>query len=73
MTAITDLIEDWIQMRSTLQRQLKMLESSEMYAETLYRRTKFTSEGICDFPEALKASAGRLAMTTAIDRSIACC
>ena len=29
MTAITDLIEDWIQMRSTLQRQLKMLESSE--------------------------------------------
>ena len=32
MTAITDLIEDWIQMRSTLQRQLKMLESSEMYA-----------------------------------------
>lgn len=32
VTAITDLIEDWIQMRSTLQRQLKMLESSEMYA-----------------------------------------
>ena len=32
MTAITDLIEDWIQIRSTLQRQLKMLESSEMYA-----------------------------------------
>src|ERR1700722_14318561 len=32
VTAITDLIEDWIQMRSTLQRQVKMLESSEMYA-----------------------------------------
>jgi hypothetical protein len=32
VTAITDLIEDWIQMRSTLQRQLKMLESSEMHA-----------------------------------------
>ena len=32
VTAITDLIEDWIQMRSTLQRQLKMLESSETYA-----------------------------------------
>ncbi len=30
MTASTDLIEDWIQMRSTLQRQLKMLESGEM-------------------------------------------
>jgi hypothetical protein len=27
----TDLIEDWIQMRSTLQRQLKMLESGEMH------------------------------------------
>jgi hypothetical protein len=32
VTAITDLIEDWIQMRSTLQRQLKMLKSSEMHA-----------------------------------------
>jgi hypothetical protein len=32
VTAITDLIEDWIQMRSTLQRQLKMLESGEMFA-----------------------------------------
>ena len=31
MTTITDLIEDWIQMRSTLQRQLKMLESGEMH------------------------------------------
>ena len=31
VTTITDLIEDWIQMRSTLQRQLKMLESSEMH------------------------------------------
>ena len=31
MTTTTDLIEDWIQMRSTLQRQLKMLESGSMY------------------------------------------
>jgi hypothetical protein len=27
VTTTTNLIEDWIQMRSTLQRQLKMLES----------------------------------------------
>ena len=31
MTTTTDLIEDWIQMRSTLQRQLKMLESGKMH------------------------------------------
>jgi septal ring factor EnvC (AmiA/AmiB activator) len=31
MTASTNLIEDWIQMRSTLQQQLKMLESGEMH------------------------------------------
>ena len=31
VTTITDLIEDWIQTRSTLQRQLKMLESGEMH------------------------------------------
>ena len=31
VTTTTDLIEDWIQMRSTLQRQLKMLESGETY------------------------------------------
>ena len=31
MTTTTDLIEDWIQMRSTLQRQLKMLESGETH------------------------------------------
>ncbi len=30
MVTINDLVEDWIAMRSTLQRQLKMLESSEM-------------------------------------------
>ena len=31
MTTTTDLIEDWIQIRSTLQRQLKMLESETMH------------------------------------------
>jgi len=31
VTTTTDLIEDWIQMRSTLQRQLKMLESGKMH------------------------------------------
>ena len=31
MTTTTDLIEDWIQMRSTLQRQLKMLESGKTH------------------------------------------
>jgi hypothetical protein len=30
VTTTTDLIEDWIQMRSTFQRQLKMLESGKM-------------------------------------------
>lgn len=30
MPTINDLVEDWIAMRSTLQRQLKMLESGEM-------------------------------------------
>ena len=29
MSAMSDLIEDWIQIRSTLQRQLKTLESNE--------------------------------------------
>jgi hypothetical protein len=29
MTAMSDLIEDWIQIRSTLQRQLKTLESNQ--------------------------------------------
>jgi len=29
MTAINDLVEDWIQIRSTLQRQLKVLQSGE--------------------------------------------
>ena len=30
MVTLKDLIEDWIQMRSTLQQQLKMLETGEM-------------------------------------------
>ena len=29
MSAMSDLIEDWIQIRSTLQRQLKTLDSNE--------------------------------------------
>ena len=29
MTAMSDLIKDWIQVRSTLQRQLKTLESNQ--------------------------------------------
>ena len=29
VTITTDLIEDWIQIRSTLQRQIKMLESGQ--------------------------------------------
>ena len=29
MSAMSDLIEDWIQIRSTLQRQLKTLESNQ--------------------------------------------
>jgi hypothetical protein len=31
MVTATDLIEDWIEMRSKLQRQLKVLEAGEMY------------------------------------------
>jgi hypothetical protein len=34
MPEIKHLVEDWIQMRGTLQRQLKMLESGEMRTET---------------------------------------
>jgi hypothetical protein len=33
MVVINDLVEDWIQIRSTLQRQLKMLQSGEAPAE----------------------------------------
>jgi hypothetical protein len=33
MVAINDLVEDWIQIRSTLQRQLKMLQSGEALSE----------------------------------------
>jgi hypothetical protein len=32
MAMAADLIEDWIEMRSKLQRQLKMLEAGEMHA-----------------------------------------
>jgi hypothetical protein len=75
VTAITDLIEDWIQMRSTLQRQLKMLESSEMHAgdkisdstagDTIVRVRRCIDElnsllkEYAISPKALKASAGR--------------
>jgi hypothetical protein len=31
MVTATDLIEDWIEVRSKLQRQLKVLEAGEMY------------------------------------------
>ena len=31
MVTANDLIEDWIEMRSKLQRQLKVLEAGEMY------------------------------------------
>ena len=34
MTTINDLIEDWIQIRSTLQRQIHMLDSGEMHTGT---------------------------------------
>ncbi len=33
MVVIHDLVEDWIQIRSTLQRQLKMLQSGEAPSE----------------------------------------
>jgi hypothetical protein len=33
MAQIKHLIEEWIEMRATLQRQLKMLESGEMHME----------------------------------------
>lgn len=33
MAVIHDLVEDWIQIRSTLQRQLKILQSSEAPSE----------------------------------------
>ncbi len=34
MTVIHDLVEDWIKIRSTLQRQLKMLQSGEAPSES---------------------------------------
>jgi hypothetical protein len=35
MVTINDLVEDWIQIRSTLQRQLKMLQSGEPPSESV--------------------------------------
>jgi len=35
MIAINDLVEDWIQIRSTLQRQLKLLQSGEAPSESV--------------------------------------
>jgi hypothetical protein len=34
MATVKDLIEDWIEIRSTLQRQLEMLESGQMQMGT---------------------------------------
>ena len=34
MTVINDLIEDWIQIRATLQRQIRMLESDDTQKAT---------------------------------------
>jgi hypothetical protein len=34
MATVKDLVEDWIQIRSTLQRQLEMLESGQMHTGT---------------------------------------
>jgi hypothetical protein len=34
MATINDLVEDWIQIRSTLQRQVKMLESGQILTGT---------------------------------------
>jgi hypothetical protein len=34
MATVKDLVEDWIEIRSTLQRQLEMLESGQMHTGT---------------------------------------
>ena len=34
MTVINDLIEDWIQVRATFQRQIKTLETVQIHVET---------------------------------------
>ena len=39
MATIHDLIEDWIQIRSTLQRQLKLLESGEIKPDLMVPRS----------------------------------
>ncbi|MDR3436106.1 hypothetical protein [Telmatospirillum sp.] len=43
MTVIHDLVEDWIQIRSTLQRQLKMLQSGEASSESYISENEKTA------------------------------
>jgi len=43
MTTTNDLIEDWIQIRSTLQRQLKMLQSGEASSESYISENEKTA------------------------------
>ena len=46
MTKVSDLIEDWIEMRAKLQRQLKMFEAGELLLgdETLVPTATSTAE-----------------------------
>jgi hypothetical protein len=54
MATVKDLVEDWIKIRSTLQRQLEMLESGQMHTgphlsdartkETIVRIKKWIGE-----------------------------
>ena len=43
MVVIHDLVEDWIQIRSTLQRQLKMLQSGEAPSESYISENEKTA------------------------------
>ncbi len=43
MIVIHDLVEDWIQIRSTLQRQLKMLQSGEAPSESYISENERTA------------------------------
>ena len=43
MVAINDLVEDWIQIRSTLQRQLKMLQSGEAWSKSYISENEKTA------------------------------
>jgi len=43
MVAINDLVEEWIQIRSTLQRQLKMLQSGEASSESYISENEKTA------------------------------